>query len=196
MSSAMYALLTQCELPDPPAGGGRGRVARYRRSTFVGIVLLAALCGYACQRGAKEASKRYFGSGLDYFGQEKYGAASIQFRNAIQGDVRAWAPRYWLAVAELKLRHWPEAYKELNRVIELEPSLGAARLELAELLLLGNKESEARAQINEVLSVSPQNVRALVLLGRTYFRQKEFGQALEEYKKAQDLAPRDAALWT
>ncbi len=168
------------------------------RYAWVGVVILMLILFVpACHRGSKQAFHRYFVSGLDYFGQEKYEAASIEFQKALQIEPRAWAPRYWLALSDLRLRRWQDAYKQFSAVIELEPSLGAARLELAELLLLNKKTySEARRQIDAVLTLSPKNLRAQALLARTYLLEKDYARGAEEFEKAKQLAPRDPALWS
>ncbi len=176
--------------------GGKFRCSdRDRISLFLAFVMLATLFGASCRRGGERAFKRDFETGLEYFGQEKYEAASIEFRKAMQIEPKAWAPRYYLALSALKLRRWQDAYKELNAVIELQPSLSAARLELADLLLLGNKTSAAREQIDAVLGSSPRNVRAQALLGKAYFAEKDYPRAVEEFEKAKQLAPQDPALW-
>ena len=86
-------------------------------------------------------------------------AESVALTRSIRGYIwlerscsRAWNGRYYLALSALRLRHSEDAYNELNAVVELRPSFSAARLKLAELLLLSKKTSEAREQANAVLA--------------------------------------------
>ena len=175
-----------------------GRILRKGRNLYpltVLLVLAAAVLGPSCRQGDKEASKLYFGSGLNYFGQQKFDVAAIQFRNAIRKEPRAWAAHYYMALSATKLGRWQDAYQELKAVVELQPSFAAARLELAELLLPSNKTIEAREQVRAVLALNPTSVRAQALLAQTYLLEKDYPRAIEEFEKAKQLAPQDPALW-
>lgn len=171
----------------------RGKL-RQRHFLLVSLSLLA-LFASACGRSGKQKFSRSFATGLDYFGQEKYEAAAIEFRNAVLLEPRTWAPRYWLALSDLKLRRWQEAFQQLNVVVELYPSFASARLDLADLYMTGKKTHEAREQVDEVQRLNPQNVRAQTLLARIYLAEKDYPQAVKEFEKAKQLAPGDAYLW-
>src|SRR6266849_5557598 len=93
------------------------------------LLFLVITCfGASCQLDANESSKRSFAKGVDFFEQEKYDPASLEFRKAIQAQPKNWESHYWLAKSALKLKHWQDAYKQLNVVIQLQPSFPAARL--------------------------------------------------------------------
>lgn len=178
--------------PSLQGGGGIRPAGRHRYFLLLPLLLLATFSGFSCRRSATH----YFTSGIEYFGQEKFAEASIQFRRAIQKQPRDWASRYYLALSALRLRHWEDAYRELEAVITLQPSFSAARLDLAELLLSGNRKTEAREQANAVLELNSKNVRAQALLAKSYLLEKDYARAVEEYEKAKQLAPQEPALWS
>ena len=161
---------------------------------FALLCLLTLLMG-ACRTDNKTAAQRYLQSGLRYFERQKFEEASIQFRNALKRDPRAWEPHYYLGLSSAKLRRWQEAYRELNAAVELQPSFVPARLDLAELLLLGGNTKEARKQVDEAQTLDAKNVRAQALLGKLYLLEKDYPRAVEEFEKAKQLAPQDPALW-
>ena len=181
--------------PDILSANSRSRGHRSRRRRQLSLVIVAVLLSGACHSNGKAAAQRYTESGMRYFDKNKFEEAALQFRNALKRDPQSWEARYHLALAELKLRHWRDAYEDLQTVTQIQPSFAPARLELGELLLSGNKIDEARAQVDAVQSNDPQNVRAQALLARVYLMQKDYPRAVAEYEKAKQLDPRDPALW-
>jgi type II secretory pathway predicted ATPase ExeA len=63
-----------------------------------------------------------------------------------------------------------------------------ALLNQAELLSGGDTVSSEEL-LNRAISADPENLRALLLLAKLYTEQKQYGKALETYKKATDLNP-------
>ena len=55
--------------------------------------------------------------------------------------------------------------------------------------LSGKDTISSEDLLNRAISADPQNLKALLLLGKLYTGQKQYGKALETYQKATDLNP-------
>lgn len=107
-----------------------------RRLGFRLLILALTAMGLAgCSRDPNVRKQKYLESGERYFAKAEYSAAAIQFGNAIQLDPRFAAAHYQLARTYLQLKDLGNAYKELDRTVELEPGNYPARIDLADLLI-------------------------------------------------------------
>src|SRR5216684_9398430 len=107
------------------------------------LLLLSLLAG--CTRDPNVRKQKYLESGKTFYDQGKYREASIQFSNAIQIDGRYFDAHYELAKTYIKLESWGNAYRELNRAVELQPESMAAQLDLGNMLLGGGQLPQAEA---------------------------------------------------
>ena len=96
--------------------------------------------------------------------QGKYPEAVIEFRHAITLDPKDAQPSYKLALVYLKQGELqlPNAFRALQRSVDLDPSLTDAQLKLGECSLLAKKFGEAQARANLVLQRDPNNRRSTV----------------------------------
>jgi hypothetical protein len=83
------------------------------------------------------------------------------------------------------------AEKEFGRSIELDPKgkLPSSRLFLGSLLLRQERYKEAQERLDELVRIDPDNEDGYYELGRLYFRQKKFNEALDYQTKACGLNP-------
>jgi Tfp pilus assembly protein PilF len=56
-------------------------------------------------------------------------------------------------------------------------------------ILSGKDTISSEDLLNKAISADPQNLKALLLLGKLYTRQNQYEKALETYQKAADLNP-------
>src|SRR5208283_1708202 len=112
----------------------------------VGICLLGALLT-GCSN-PERAKQKYLESGQRYYEKEQYREAAIQFQNALHLDPRFAPAHYKLALAQLKLGQWPDAYQQLAKTIELDPHNDDARLEQAKLMIFGHQYPDAKEQLD------------------------------------------------
>jgi len=154
-------------------------------------VLTVALAG--CSRNPEVAKKKYLESGMKYMDQQKYDAAAIQFKKAIQIDPKFAEAHYQLALADLKLNKNQEAFKEMSQVVELDPNHMKARVSVGGMYLAsghnfyGNAEEQARYVIDR----DPNNSDAYLLLGNILLAEKHLDDALAAFSKAIALKPND-----
>lgn len=94
-----------------------------------------------------------------------------------------------------------EAKKYLHKAIELESDNPSYKENLANIIsnlasqYYGDGEYEsALSELNEALSVLPQHVPSLILLGQIYYQRQELGKAQEVWEKAYSYDPRNKEL--
>src|SRR5262245_55069337 len=87
------------------------------------LLFVAALAMFAvsCSKDPQVAKKEYFDSGNNYFNQQKFKEAIVQYRNAIQQDERFGEARLRLADAFMKENDPRNAYREYVRAADLLP---------------------------------------------------------------------------
>src|SRR5664279_280702 len=102
------------------------------RNRYFVLTVTAALAVVlaGCSRNPDVAKKKYLESGMKYMEQEKYDAAAIQFRKALQIDPKYAEAHYQLAKADLKQDKNSEAFKEMSQAVELDPNNLTARASL------------------------------------------------------------------
>ena len=119
------------------------------------LTLIAALS--SCSFDPNVRKQKYFQSGQRYFENGKYREAAIEYSNAVKIDPNYAEAHYQLAEAYLKLQKADIAYQELTRTIELQPENYPARIELANLLILGHDLRQAQEQSGQTLQLDLQN---------------------------------------
>ena len=87
----------------------------------------------------------------------KYQEAAIEFTNAIKIDSGYADAHFQLAESYLHLQQGNRAYQELTRTIELRPEDYKARIDLANLLILGRKFQDAQEQVDLLLKKRPDD---------------------------------------
>jgi Tfp pilus assembly protein PilF len=124
-------------------------------------VILIAIAGLVagCTRDPNVRKREFFESGSRYYAKGQYQEAAIQFANAIHIDPKFEQAHYKLGSCDIRLRQWPDAYKELTRAVQLQPTDLKARLELGNLLLLGRQFQAAQAQAQQVLKQDAKSRR-------------------------------------
>src|SRR5215510_4610334 len=117
-----------------------------RRFSVLWLILMLGIIAFlfsACHRDPNVRKQRFLKSGQEYFQQEKYREAAIQFQNATQIDPHFAEAHYQLAQSYLKLQQWPAAYQELARTVDIQPNNFPAHLELANLLIAASQFKQA-----------------------------------------------------
>ena len=115
-----------------------------KRRLIVSLALMVSLFYSACSRDPNVRKQKYFQSGQQYFEKGKYREAAIEFSNAIKID-QSYADAHH-QLADLRLQRAQGAYQELVRTVELQPENYQARIELANLLILGHDFQQAQEQ--------------------------------------------------
>ncbi len=150
---------------------------------------LAALLLGGCHRDPNVAKQKYLESGTRYYDQGKYKEATIQLSNALKIDHNFAAAHYELAKTFLKTEAVMQAYAELSRTVDLQPSNVKARIDLGNLLLAGGASDRAVAQANAVLAIDSNNADAYALLATAAAMKGDRATALTDINKALSLDP-------
>ena len=100
---------------------------------------------------------------------------------------------------EEQMRKWNAAYEPrkaefekaltLNEKEKLKDVACDAKIERGEVLLAEGKYREAKTLFEEVLTEDSDNFRALLLLGRAFFKEGNWAKAVENLQKALELDP-------
>src|SRR5579863_5593588 len=106
----------------------------FRRPFLISALLRAMLASsLACQRDPNVRKQKFLESGNHYVAQERCPAAVVEFSNALQVDPNFAAAHYQLALCYLKMQRFPDAYRELQRTVDLDPGNRKAALDLADI---------------------------------------------------------------
>lgn len=150
-------------------------------------VMLGGLTG--CVRDPNIRKQTFLKSGNEYFAQEKYREAAIQYLNAIKLDPQFVEGHYQLAQTYLRLQIWSGAYQELLRTVDLKPDHWKAHIDLGNLFLSARRFADAQQRAQIVLEKDPQNVDAHVLLANSYAALQNMQASIQEMETAIQLDP-------
>jgi len=156
---------------------------------LVSVALVSILAG--CSRDPKVRRDKFLQSAERYFQKGDYRAANIQIQRALQADPKSSEAHYHLALTDLRLRQWQDAYRSLQKSLEFDPNYVPARLELASLEFAARQTARARQDIELALTKEPSNLQAHQLLGQIALSEKDYDRALHEFETAQQIAPKN-----
>ena len=127
------------------------------------------------------------------FEKGAYDRARIQYLNAIQQRRSDLDAQWGLARCALELKYYPEARKALERVIAIDGTHLEARAALVELLLRQGKADEALAHATAAAKQAPEDVDALVRLGKCQQSLRRLPEARQQAEAALKRAPEHRA---
>jgi len=111
-------------------------------SAIAVVLLLLSFTGCSTDPAAKR--QKFILQGDQEFAKAKYPEAVIYYSRAIQIDKTSAEAHFKLAKCFIKQKTWGNAYRELQKTVELQPENEEAQLELGKLLLAGGKARDAR----------------------------------------------------
>src|SRR5690242_5314002 len=119
----------------------RRRIVMVRTAT---LIALAAVLAASCSRNPEQRKQQLVARGDSYAAEHRYAAAAIEYRNAIQVDVKYGAAHRKLSATYLQLGDAPSALREAMRAADFLPDNFDAQLEAANLLILAGRYADAR----------------------------------------------------
>lgn len=127
--------------------------------------------------------------GNQYFTQERFQEASIEFRRVLQQDPGNGMAHLRLADTYLKLKDLQHAAVEYVLAAREMPEHLEAQLSAGDMLLLGGRFNEAQAMARRAMLIDPRNVRALVINAQALAGLKRHDQAMVAIERAMQLDP-------
>ena len=92
--------------------------------------------------------------------------------------------------------NYEDAYKHLNRYVEIDPNHPGARKLVGSMLLRKDEAWAAIKVLLPALRLTPNDSELLTLLGNAYMRVKKFSDATEMLERAVAVAPEKAGIYT
>ena len=165
------------------------------RLATVALALLSFGLLVSCSRSPEATLQRHLNRAQQYYEEDKYPEAVIEYRNAIKTDPNSAVAHYGLGRTAIGLGQFQRAHDEFRRVIELKPDHVDAHVRLAEVYLAARELTQAMTEAQRVLELSPTRPDGHRLAGEIHLHQNEPAAAVESFRRAIELAKNDAAAY-
>jgi tetratricopeptide (TPR) repeat protein len=162
-----------------------------KRLPLLACLILTMLVLGGCHRSPEARKAKFLESGKSFMQAKDYPRAILQFRNAAQVAPKDAEVYYQLALAFLANRDLRNGVTSLNEAIKLNPKHTAAKLKMAELEAMGNKQDvlNAETQLEDLLKSSPDDADALSTLAITELRLQKPEEAQKHLEAALQKSP-------
>jgi tetratricopeptide (TPR) repeat protein len=169
---------------------------KYRKLLRFLPMLLLALA--SCTRDPKVRAQKYVDYGNKFFAKSQYKEASIMYRRAQKEDPRSGEAYYRLALTDLKLSAFSDAYQKFLRAVELEPDNIDAKSKLGDLYLLSALQDPKHAPeaikgasdlAAQLLKKDPKSYDGHRLMGQIALLNKDLAGAVPEFEAANETKP-------
>ena len=154
----------------------------------LGLALAAACTG----EGPEIAKQRYLESGNEYFEQQRYEEAIVQYRNAIAQDNRFGEARRQMAAALFRTGNLRGGVRQQIRAADLLPDDVELQVSAAAMLLNARQYDDAEARARRALSVDPSNIDAQIVLGNALAGLQDLDGAVAQLEEAIEIDPQQA----
>jgi tetratricopeptide (TPR) repeat protein len=99
---------------------------------------------------------------------------------------------WYHGLAKMAQKKYSEALSSFSQLLQLEPNLVAAQMELGRAYALTGDRNNALAKFAKVVELSPSYVPAYSAMGNLYFQSGEDEAAVQSYRKAIEIHPQTA----
>lgn len=149
----------------------------------------------AARLGPRDAEVQA-GAGQAFAELDRPSDAEACFRRACAADLRAFPPRFALAVMLERRGAWEEAEESYRLAIDLRPEAAPAWVGLGNAERAQGRDEEARASYRRATEADPAHAPAWNNLGNLEREGRRTGEAEAAYRTAVEHAPRYAPGWT
>lgn len=133
---------------------------------------------------ATESATAHYELGMALVKTRHWEAALPEARLAVAYNSNSAQLHFFLGVVELHLKHVPEATRELEASLKIDPDHFAANLKYGEMLFLEGHPDAALPMLNHAAQLDPESAEAHRYLADTYEQLGESRQAVQEREKA------------
>jgi cellulose synthase operon protein C len=161
--------------------------ATIRRALLISTVLVVAGCG-----STEDRAQSYYERGMKLLSQQEYVKAGIEFKNALQLKkdlVGAWRG---LAQIEEHNKNLGALTTIRRTIIELDPKDVETRLQLAKVMLIGNRLDDTLNMVNAVSEIEPRNAEAIAIKAAVLLKQNDSSGAIREARTALEIDPNNS----
>jgi tetratricopeptide (TPR) repeat protein len=154
-------------------------------------IAIAVLLSAITLAPATDIAEKYFLQGSDFFKAGDYLRAIAEYDKAVALEPTVGIYRFALGTAYGKNQEFERAIPHLKKAVAFDPALTDAYYLIEDYYARLNLTDQARDYFLGENAKYPTRVAAALNLGHIYYREKDFGQALEFFSRAQLLAPGD-----
>jgi len=163
----------------------------FRSILFLCIVVVITACG-----GAEERKAKYLERGQNYFSEQNYEKAAIEFKNVVQIDQKSGEGYYWLGRVEEQRQNWTKSFGFYKKAVELDPKLIPAKSRLGRFYVVFDKLDEAQQQLKDIYSLDADNKEGKILEGLIYAKQDKLQDAIDVIAGLNEKYPDDEMVIT
>ena len=138
---------------------------------------------------SRVAKKAYLEKGDAAFKEQRYGEATVAYKNALQRDPLFGEARYKLAQSYDRLGDRGNAAREYVRAADLPPRNADAQVQAGLALLAGGSFEDAQARARKALALVPRNVDAHLVLAQALAGVKDLAAGEAQVEEAIRMDP-------
>lgn len=165
--------------------------ANMRRSKIMlafWIAVAVSLC--SCDRSPEGALAKHLKRGDEYFKEEKFKEAVIEYKNAVKAVPKDPAAHWKLAKASIEAKDLRTAFEEVQKAVELDPNNHEALGMLGEIYLMAGKKEEVAPIAENLVNSRPQDPQGYILQSGLAVRAGKVDEGIAKLKKAAELDPK------
>jgi tetratricopeptide (TPR) repeat protein len=132
----------------------------------------------------------YSAEGLKALEANKYEEAAQLFVKAVEADSKDYSAHFHLALSYSLLGKDAEAIPEYRKVLEIQPGLFEAELNLGIVLVRQKRAGEALPLLQSAAEKKPKDFRTVFYLAEATFAGGDYPKAEELYRSATELDPK------
>src|SRR5208337_672132 len=148
-----------------------------KRKILIATAIMLIFSILAACSGPEEKKVGFYNKGKALYEKGDYVKAALEFKNAIQIDLKYADAYYMLGMVALMRHDYRGAYGSFSKTVELSPRNWDAQVQLGRFLLGGGKSEEALEKAELVLKSDAKNEAALILKGAVLVKKKDFDGA-------------------
>lgn len=162
----------------------------FKRAAVLGVlaILGATLMLVACE-GPEGRKAKFMERGNQFYAQENYEKARVEFRNVLQIDPKNPAALYKMAQLDEAAQNWGAAFANYQRVIDADGTHVMARVRMGRLALLSNQIDQALELAEESLAKEPGNTDAITLKAGVLAKQQKYEEAMALARQSLEKNP-------